>query len=100
MTPFSGGSRGTHCRGRQNVSVPVQAVVVRQMRREEPIRVNPMSQVNVHILPVVRPMGQLMVPLCGAASMGHIRAVEVTAEGTHFGDEVISSTGMFCRMEK
>ena len=53
MTPFSGGSRGTHCSGRQNVSVPVQAVVVRQMRREEPIRVNPASQVNVHMLPVL-----------------------------------------------
>ena len=86
MTPFSGGSRGTHCRGRQNVSVPVQAVVVRQMRRGEPIRVNPMSQVNVHILPVVRPKGQLMVPFWGAVSIGHIRAVEVTTEGTHFGD--------------
>ena len=86
MTPFSGGSRGTHCRGRQIVSVPVQAAVVRQMRREEPIRVNPMSQVNVHILPVVRPKGQLMVPFWGAVSIGHIRAVEVTAEGTHFGD--------------
>ena len=86
MTPFSGGSRGTHCRGRQNVSVPVQAVVVRQMRREEPIRVNPMSQVNVHTLPVVQPKGQLMVPFCGAASIGHIRAVEVTTEGTPIGD--------------
>ena len=86
MTPFSGGSRGTHCNGRQNVSVPVQTVVVRQMRREEPIRVNPMSQVNVHILPVVRPKGQLMVPFWGAVSIGHIRAVEVTTEGTHFGD--------------
>ena len=75
MTPFSGGSRGTHCSGRQNVSVPVQAAVVRQMRRDEPIRVNPMSQVNVHMLPVVRPNGQLMVPFCGAVSNGHIRAV-------------------------
>ena len=75
MTPFSGGSRGTHCSGRQNVSVPVQAVDVRQMRGEEPIRVNPASQVNVHQLPVVRPMGQRMVPFCGAVSMGHIRAI-------------------------
>ena len=75
MTPFSGGSRGTHCNGRQNVSGPVQAVVVRQMRREEPIRVNPVSQVNVHMLPVVRPVGQRMVPFCGEVSTGHIRAI-------------------------
>ena len=80
MIPFSGGSRGTHCSGRQNVGVPVQAVVVRQIRRKEPIKVNPVSQVNEHMLPVVRPMGQLMVPFCGAVSIGHIRAVEVTTE--------------------
>ena len=80
MIPFSGGSRGTHCSGRQNVGVPVQAVVVRQIRREEPIKVNPVSQVNEHMLPVVRPVGQLMVPFCGAVSIGHIRAVEVTTE--------------------
>ena len=82
MTPFSGGSRGTHCSGRQNVSVPVQAVDVRQMRREEPVRVNPMSQVNVHMLPVVRPKGQLMVPFWGAVSIGHIRAVNQISRDT------------------
>ena len=80
MIPFSGGSRGTHCNERQNVGVPVQTVVVRQMRREEPIRVNPVSQVNVHMLPVVLPVGQLMVPFCGAVSIGHIRAVKITTE--------------------
>ena len=76
MTPFSGGSRGMHCNGRQNVGVPVQAVVVRQMRREGPIRVNPVLQVNVHMLPVVRPMGQWIVPFCGGVSIGHIRAMD------------------------
>ena len=80
MTPFSGGSRGMHCNGRQNVGVPVQAVVVRQKRREEPIKVKPASQVNVHMLPVLRPMGQWMVPFCGAVIIGHIRAVEITTE--------------------
>ena len=58
MTPFSGGSRGTHCSERQNASVPVQMVFVRQMRRDDPIRVNPASQENEHMLPVVRPKGQ------------------------------------------
>ena len=53
MTPFLGGSRETHCSERQNVSVPVQMVFVRQMRRDDPIRVNPASQENEHMLPVV-----------------------------------------------
>ena len=77
MTPFSGGSRGTHCSGRQNVGVPDQMVVGRQMRREEPIRVNPVSQENEHKLPVACPDSQLIVPFCGAMSIGHISAEEI-----------------------
>ena len=92
MTPFSGGSRGTHCSGRQNVGVPDQMVVGRQMRREEPIRVNPVSHENEHKLPVACPDSHLIVPFCGALSIGHISAEETREEYI----DCKMDRGMFC----